>query len=114
MNTVRKAFSRRHMENGVDCCVDRGVLRLRFGQLSRLEERKAANAVLANAVGATSFSVNGLVNSAEWETLADRAVTATGTYDFANQLVLVQQRAQSQLRPPGNATATSTALMPSC
>ncbi|MCO5184376.1 MAG: SURF1 family protein [Anaerolineae bacterium] len=98
MNTVRKAFSRRHIwKTALIAVLIVVFLRLGVWQLSRLEERKAANAVLAAQLAQPAFSVNGLVNSAEWETLADRAVTATGTYDFANQLVLVQQRAQSQL-----------------
>lgn len=98
MNSIHKAFSRRHIWKTALIAVLLVVfLRLGVWQLSRLEERKAANAVLAVQLAQPAVSVNALVDSAELESLADRAVTATGTYDFANQLILVQQRAQSQL-----------------
>jgi surfeit locus 1 family protein len=92
-----KIFSRRHIWKTV---LIGGLillfLRLGVWQLSRLQERKAANEVLAAQLAQSSFSINDEVDSVEWEPLLDRGASAIGTYDFENQMVLVQQRHNGQ------------------
>lgn len=69
-----------------------GVLaRLGIWQFDRLEQRREINRALEAALAAESIDLATDSLPAEPSSLKDRSVTASGTYDFDNQLVLMVQ-----------------------
>lgn len=69
-----------------------GCVRLGFWQLHRLAERRALNAMLAERLGSTPLPVRDVAR--DTATAAFRRATATGTYDFANELALAARTRQ--------------------
>lgn len=67
------------------------LARLGFWQLDRLAERRANNATVAATLAASPLDLFADTFADELEGIKDRQVTATGTYDFENQLVLKVQ-----------------------
>lgn len=98
MNILRQAFSRRHLLKTVLILVlVVAFVRLGVWQLSRHQERVAANAVLEAQLAEPSVLINEVTDSAEWGSYTDRTVSARGAFDFDNQMVLVQQRALGRI-----------------
>ncbi|MCA9875818.1 MAG: SURF1 family protein [Anaerolineales bacterium] len=63
-------------------------LRLSKWQFDRLQQRRAANAVLAETLAAPPFALTAVSLPPDPETLQNREVTVHGTYDLDNQLGL--------------------------
>ena len=72
--------------------VSAGCVRLGFWQLSRLGERRALNVMLAERLGGDPTPVREIPR--DTATLAFRRVTASGTYDFANEFALASRTRQ--------------------
>jgi surfeit locus 1 family protein len=71
------------------------LIRLGIWQLDRLEQRRAANAVLAAQLAETPLLLNALSDPAN-EPLVDRQVTAQGEFDFSQQVLLKLQNYNGQ------------------
>ncbi len=67
------------------------LARLGVWQLNRLEQRRAANAVLAAALSAAPVDIGSLDPGGDISSLENRQVAATGTYDHDRQLILKVQ-----------------------
>lgn len=65
-----------------------GCVRLGFWQLERLSERRTANAQILGRLGEVAVSFDRLPRNS---TVRFRRVTASGTYDFANEFVLTSR-----------------------
>jgi len=72
--------------------VSAGCVRLGFWQLHRLGERRALNTMLSSRLGATPRPVRELFGDTASSQF--RRVTATGTYDFANEFALASRTRQ--------------------
>jgi surfeit locus 1 family protein len=68
--------------------VSAGCIRLGFWQLERLRERKTSNAEIMARLNEASMPVDRLPDDSA---VRFRPATATGTYDFANELVLTSR-----------------------
>lgn len=68
--------------------VSAGCVRLGFWQLERLRERKASNAEIIGRLSEAPVSLDRLPDDSA---LRFRPAMATGTYDFANELVLTSR-----------------------
>lgn len=66
-------------------------VRLGIWQLDRLAERRAENAVLAEALAAPPTPLTAVPLPPDLATLKDRAVTVSGVYDLDNQMALLVQ-----------------------
>jgi surfeit locus 1 family protein len=73
-------------------------IRLGFWQLSRRQERLAANAAYVAQISQSPLSLDSSYLAADPEDLIDRAATAQGRYDHDQQILLTQQ---SWLGRPG-------------
>jgi len=71
-------------------------IRLGIWQLDRLEQRRASNAVLEQALAAPPLDLNSISLPDDLTTLANRFVTAAGQYDDDQQLILRLQSWQGQ------------------
>lgn len=89
------------------------MARLGVWQLDRREQRLARNADLAAKLEAPPVLLNAAASADPWPLPADRddirntQASATGQFDFANQVVLVQQNYQGQ---PGGHVVTPLLL----
>ncbi len=71
------------------------LARLGFWQLDRLEERRAANAILEQQLASEPLSLNDVdLASTDLTAMPDRSVTATGEFDFSQQIMLRVQNFQ--------------------
>jgi surfeit locus 1 family protein len=93
--------------------VSAGCVRLGFWQLSRLGERRALNEMLTERLGGAPVSVRELPR--DTATLAFRRVTASGTYDFANEFALASRTRQGSpgvnVITPLRVVGTDTAVL---
>ncbi len=71
-------------------------MRLGVWQLDRLQQRRAANDALRTALASNLVTLPGAELPADIEPLKDRVVSATGTFDLAEQMVLKVQSWQGQ------------------
>lgn len=71
-------------------------VRLGIWQLDRLEQRRASNTELEQALAAAPTDLNTAVLPEDTATLANRWVVASGEYDFEHQLILRLQSWQGQ------------------
>jgi surfeit locus 1 family protein len=94
--TISLLFSRRWWWVTIVVVLGMIVLaRLGFWQLDRLEERRAANAVLEQQLAAEPLSLNDVdLDSVDLTSMPDRSVTATGEFDFSEQILLRVQNFQ--------------------
>lgn len=98
MSLITRMFSRRWLlatilvVAGVALCV-----RLGFWQLDRLEKRRAFNARVQAQIDQPSLSLvgdamnEGFYNAAELQRMEYRPVTVTGTYDFSQEIAIINQ-----------------------
>lgn len=71
------------------------MMRLSMWQLDRLEQRRAANAVLRQQLAAAPLSLNEVdLQTTDLTEMPDRRVTATGDFDFSEQILLMVQNFQ--------------------
>jgi surfeit locus 1 family protein len=93
MTLLKTLFNRRWWWVTIIVLLGMGVLaRLGFWQLDRLEQRRAANAVLREQLMSDPLSLDDAdVTGSELTEMADRAVTATGRFDFSEQMLLKLQ-----------------------
>ena len=90
--------------------VSAGCVRLGFWQLHRLSDRRALNALLSSRLADSPRPVRELLRDSA--SAAYRRVTATGSYDFANEFALASRTRQGSpgvnivtpLRVPGTDT----------
>lgn len=95
-NTVRLLFSRRWWWVTLLVILGMGVLaRLGIWQLDRLEQRRAANAALREQLAAGPISLNDpSLDPAALTGMSGREATATGAFDFSQQILLQLQKFQ--------------------
>jgi len=90
-----------------------GCVRLGFWQLHRLGERRALNAMLAARLGGTIVPVRDIARDSS--SAAFRRVTASGTYDFANEFALASRTRQGSpgvnIITPLRIAGTDTAVL---
>lgn len=68
------------------------MIRLSIWQVDRLQERRAANAVLREQLSANPLSLNEVnPDAVDLTAMPDRRVTATGEFDFSEQILLKVQ-----------------------
>ncbi|MDX1662691.1 MAG: SURF1 family protein [Candidatus Promineifilaceae bacterium] len=73
------------------------LARLGFWQLDRLEERRAANAILLEQLEAEPISLNDPdLDPQALTAMPDRAVTVSGEFDFSEQVLLTLQNFRGQ------------------
>lgn len=72
------------------------MLRLGIWQLDRLDQRRAANALLAQRVNAPPLSLNTLDPATDWSELINRPVIAQGVYDLSQQVAVQYQTYQER------------------
>jgi surfeit locus 1 family protein len=93
--------------------VSAGCVRLGFWQLHRLAERRALNAMLASRLGGAPRPVREII--ADSSAAEYRRVTATGTYDFANEFALASRTRQGSpgvnIITPLRLAGTDTAVL---
>ncbi|MGD8856415.1 MAG: SURF1 family protein [Chloroflexota bacterium] len=82
-------------------------IRLGFWQLSRRQERLAANAAYVAQISQSPVILDASYLDADPEELADRTATAQGRYDYEQQILLTQQ---SWLGRPGADLVTPLVL----
>ncbi len=92
MKVIKTILSRRWLPATIIVIVGM-VLMVRLGiwQLDRLEQRRAANAALVEAVAAAPLILTGEPLPQELDSLKDREITAVGRFDFEQQVVLMVQ-----------------------
>jgi surfeit locus 1 family protein len=92
-STLRLLFSRRWWWVTLLVLLGMAVMvRLSTWQLDRLQQRRAANEVLRQQLEAPPLSLNEVDSgSTDLATMADRQVTATGTFDYSEQVLLKVQ-----------------------
>ncbi len=76
--------------------LDVAFIRLGFWQLDRLQERRAANVVLAQRLEAPPVVVHQTDAAADWAQWVDQRAVAEGVYDFDHQLAIKQQSYEGQ------------------
>jgi len=98
MTFLRTLFSRRWWWATLFILLLMGVMiRLGFWQLDRLAQRRAANAELLQALESDPLVLTGdFASDGELTPLLNRRVTATGQYDFSQQLALKVQNWQGR------------------
>ena len=91
---LKVLFSRRWWWVTLVVILGMGVLaRLGIWQLNRLEQRRAANAALREQLAAGPISLNDpSLNPAALPEMAGRKATATGRFDFSQQVLLQLQK----------------------
>ena len=93
--------------------VSAACVRLGFWQLSRLAERRELNAMLAARLGGPPTPAREVAR--DTATAAFRRVTATGTYDFANEFALASRTRQGSpgvnIITPLRLAGTDTAVL---
>lgn len=72
------------------------MARLGIWQLDRLQQRRTANTAYLEQINQPPLKLDQELLSVNPDELVDRQATAAGTYDFSNQLVLVQQNYQGR------------------
>lgn len=103
MNLFKQLFSRRWIGGTILVLVVVALfVRLGFWQLDRLDQRRAANAVLQEALNAPPLDVAEPLPDTP-EALENRLATATGIYDFAQERLVLLQTWQGR---PGVALLT--------
>lgn len=71
------------------------MIRLSIWQVDRLQQRRAANALLRQQLDAEPLSLNDVnLQETDLTSMPDRRVQATGTFDFSEQLLLKVQNFQ--------------------
>lgn len=71
------------------------MIRLSIWQVDRLQQRRAANALLRQQLAAEPLSLNDVdLQETDLTSMPDRQVRATGTFDFSEQLLLKVQNFQ--------------------
>lgn len=97
MTLLKTLFNRRWWWVTLVVLVGMGVLaRLGFWQLDRLAQRREANAVLREQLASDPISLNDPdVSGSNLAAMPDRAVTATGRFDFSEQMLLLLQNYNS-------------------
>lgn len=116
MRLVKMIFSRRWIGATIIVMIGMAVMvRLGIWQLDRLEERRAANVVLAAVLAAEPLTLTGEPLPEDLAGLADRKVAARGEFDLDRQVVLVVQnwngRAGVHLITPFLIEGTDTAVL---
>jgi surfeit locus 1 family protein len=93
--------------------VSAGCVRLGFWQLHRLAERRAVNAMLSARLSAPPLAVRDVLRDSA--TAGFRRASATGTYDFANELALASRTRQGSpgvnIVTPLRLAGTDTAVL---
>jgi surfeit locus 1 family protein len=84
-----------------------GLIQLGFWQLDRLEQRRAFNIMVAERWRQEPFDVNANAIPTDLSALEYRRVQATGTFDYANQILLSNQTRNSA---PGSVIVTPLVL----
>lgn len=96
-NLPRTLFSRRWWWTTLLVVAGMIILfRLGIWQLDRLQQRRANNAQYVQQVSAPPIQLTGADLAVDPAGLRDRQVEVQGTYDFSEQLVLVQQNWQGR------------------
>jgi surfeit locus 1 family protein len=72
------------------------LARLGFWQLDRLQQRRAANAVLSATLAASPLDLSGSKTLTYSTGLKNRQAMATGAYDFDRQIILIVQNWQGR------------------
>ena len=72
------------------------LARLGFWQLDRLQQRRAANAVLSATLAASPLNLANTTLPDDWSVLKNRQAMATGAYDLDNQVILIVQNWQGR------------------
>ena len=72
------------------------LARLGIWQLDRLQQRRAANAVLSATLAASPLDLAGATLEDDLSTLKNRQAMATGTYDLDRQVILIVQNWQGR------------------
>jgi surfeit locus 1 family protein len=89
---MKALFGRKHLPKTALILAMMAVfIRLGVWQLDRLEQRRAANAVLAAQLAAAPVDINQQAGDGVSAELEDRLATATGTFDFSRQVAVTQQ-----------------------
>lgn len=93
MNLLKTLFNRRWWWVTLIVLLGMGVLaRLGIWQLDRLAQRREANAILREQLMSDPLSLNDPgVDRSELATMANRAIMATGRFDFSEQMLLKLQ-----------------------
>ena len=107
---IKTLFSRRYILTTLLALAAMAVMaRLGVWQLDRREQRLARNADLVAKLEQPPLSLNEAAGAAEWPLPTDRDAVrnlpamATGTFDFTNEILLVQQSYQGM--PGGHVVA---------
>lgn len=96
MNVLKQLFSRRWIGGTILVLVVVALfVRLGFWQLDRLDQRRAQNAVLREALDAPPLDLAELLPDTP-ETLENRLAAATGEYDFAQERIVLLQTWQGR------------------
>lgn len=96
MNVLKQLFSRRWIGGTILVLVVVALfVRLGFWQLDRLDQRRAQNAVLREALDAPPLDLAELLPNTP-EALENRLATVTGTYDFAQERIVLLQTWQGR------------------
>jgi len=97
MKTLRLLFSRRHWWQTLIVLVAMAVMAaLGQWQLLRLEQRRTANAELLIKLQAESLVITGADLAETPDELEDRLATASGIYDFAQQIAVQGQFSENE------------------
>ncbi len=97
MNLLKLLFTRRWIVATLLVLTGMGIMvRLSIWQIARLDERRAANVELVRTLESDPLPLTGETSISTPEELKDRRVTATGTFDFAEQLSLKVQNWQGR------------------
>jgi len=97
MNLIKALFSRRWWWVTLLVLLGIAVLgRLGIWQLDRLDQRRAANALLAQALQSPPVAITADFTPTDLSTLKDHLIFAEGTYDFAYQGIIKLQNWQGQ------------------
>ena len=97
MSLLKALFSRKWIIPTIVVLLGMALLAwLGFWQLDRLEQRRAANAVLEAVLASPPISLTGEPLPETPEALRNREVTVTGVYDLDNQILLKLQNWQSR------------------
>ncbi len=73
------------------------MIRLGFWQLDRLQQRIASNARVLAQINAAPLSLNTLGPEEDLASMQYRTITASGTYDFSQQVILTNQGYKDQI-----------------
>ncbi len=86
---MKRVFSRQHRwKTLLILLLDIAFIRLGIWQLDRLDQRRAANILVAQRVNAPPLRLNDLPATTDWFDLVNRRVTAEGEFDVDRQIMV--------------------------